>query len=203
MSVKEKYNRIARFYEYLKTGDSRRWKQAQSDFFKTLKGNVLYVGMGPGPELENFPPGLNITAIDLSFNMLEKGKSRAEAYSGNLNRLVMDVQNLGFQAKQFDSIVAVCVFCTVVNPVAGFKELRRVLKPGGQLFLFEHVLSKNPLYGIPLRMMSLLTTRLSGTHLDRNTVANVEKAGWKVLEDNNIYLDIVKAIRCEANVPSD
>ena len=60
--------------------------------------------------------------------------------------------------------------------------------------MFEHVLSKNPVFGLILKSMSQITTRISGTHLDRNTVGNVKKAGLAVDYERNIYLDIVKAI---------
>ena len=79
------------------------------------------------------------------------------------------------------------------------QEIKRVLKPGGELVMFEHVLSKNPVYALPLKMMSYITEYLQGTYLDRNTVANVEKAGFKIHSHKNVYLDIVKALVARAD----
>lgn len=194
MSVKDKYNRISRYYDFLKRGDMRRWSKAQTDFFSRLKGKVLYVGAGPGPEIVNFPPGLDIIAIDLSYDMLKAASERAARYPGKFKRVNMNVESLGFPDRSFDNVLAVCVFCTVENPVRGLKELRRILKPGGKIFMFEHVLSKNPLYGLILKLMSIATVKLSGTHLDRETAENVKKAGFTIESDRNIYLDIVKTI---------
>jgi ubiquinone/menaquinone biosynthesis C-methylase UbiE len=187
------YDGVARFYDFLKSGDSRRWKKPQMDFFKNLKGRVLYVGIGTGQEIVNFPPNLKIIAIDISVNMLKNAKRRIEEYQGQIYPIMMNAESLGFDDHTFDSIVTVCVFCTVENPVDGFKELRRVLKPGGKIYSFEHVLSRNPLYALILKYMNQFSTRLSGTRLDRDTGHNIRKAGLKIESETNIYQDIVKA----------
>lgn len=187
------YDGVAKFYDFLKSGDSRRWKEPQTDFFKNLKGKVLYVGIGTGQEIANFPPNLNIVAIDISANMLKNAKRRIEEYEGQIHPIIMNAELLGFDNHTFDSIVTVCVFCTVENPVEGFKELRRVLKPGGRIYSFEHVLSKNSIYSLILKYMNQLSTRLSGTRLDRDTGQNIRKAGLEIESETNIYQDIVKA----------
>ncbi len=187
------YDRVAKFYDFLKSGDSRRWKEPQTDFFKNLKGRVLYVGIGTGQEIVNFPPRLDIVAIDISINMLKNASRRIEEYPGKIHSILMNTESLGFCDNTFDSIVTVCVFCTVENPVEGFKELRRVLKPGGKIFSFEHVLSKNPIFALILKYMNEISTRLSGTRLDRDTGENIRKAGLKIESETNIYQDIVKA----------
>ncbi len=188
------YDRIAEVFDFFRQGDLKRWGHIQRKHFEQLHGKVLHVGIGTGLEIQNFPPGLDITAIDLSEKMLARARTRAASYRGKLHCVRMNAQALAFADNRFDSVAAVCVFCTVADPVQGLKEVRRVLKPGGKLLLFEHVLSRNPLYGLSLRFMSLFTTALEGTHLDRNTVDNVRKAGFTVEADQNVYLDIVKAI---------
>ena len=52
-----------------------------------------------------------------------------------------DIEHLAFPDNTFDAVVATLVFCSVERPVVGFQEVRRVLKPGGQLHLIEHVRS--------------------------------------------------------------
>ncbi len=191
---KQSYDGTARYFDYFAGGDMRRWSPSQRTLFKNLKGKVLYIGIGTGQEIVNFPVGLNITAADLSFEMLKRSNQRVENYSGNINRCQMDAEVTGFADNTFDTIVTVCVLCTVKQPMNCLQELKRVLKPDGQLVMFEHVLSKNPVYAVILKMMSLITEYLQGTYLDRNTVANVERAGFKIHSHKNIYLDIVKAL---------
>ncbi len=189
------YDRVAKFFDCFRAGDMRRWGPAQKSLFSRMEGRSLYIGIGTGFEIVNFPPGQDITAIDLSPQMLERARPRAESYPGKMNLCLMDSQRLGFPDDSFDTAVAVCVFCTVKDPVAGLREVKRVLKPGGRLLMFEHVLSKNPVYGLSLKFMSWFTEWLEGTHLDRHTVENVRKAGFAIESEKNVYLDIVKTIR--------
>ena len=130
--------------------------------------------------------------------MLKRSNKRVENYSGKINRCQMDAESTAFADNTFDTIVTVCVLCTVKQPVICLQELKRVLKPDGQLVMFEHVLSKNPVYALTLRMMSYITEYLQGTYLDRNTIDNVEQAGFKIHSHKNVYLDIVKALVANA-----
>lgn len=191
---KQSYDGTARYFDYFARGDMLRWSPSQRTLFKNLKGKVLYVGIGTGQEIVNFPDGLNITAADLSMEMLKRSNQRVANYSGKINRCQMDAETTGFPDNTFDTIVTVCVLCTVKNPVDCLHELKRVLKPDGQLVMFEHVLSKNWVYGLALKMMSFITETLQRTYLDRDTVSNVERAGFKIHSHKNIYLDIVKAL---------
>lgn len=194
MAEKKSYDRFAQVFDFFRTGDMRRWGRKQKQHFQQMRGKVLHVGVGTGMEILNFPPDLDITCVDLSPKMLERARWRGTQYQGKVHFALMNAESLAFPDNTFDTAVAVCVFCTVAHPVAGLEELRRVLKPGGKLLMFEHVLSKNPVYGLSLRFMSLLTEALEGTHLDRDTVANVRKAGFTLEYEKNVYLDIVKAI---------
>ena len=218
------YDRMVASYDFLKSGDTRRWRYPQTNFFKGLYGRVLYVGIGTGQEILHFPqaspgPGLkdqsgqfssfngtaeshlelskgitDLTAIDVSLEMIKRAEGRTRNYPGTFHRMLMNVERLGFQDESFDCVLAVCVFCTVNNPVKGFREVNRVLKAGGKIFAFEHVLSRNPIYAAILKMMTQITQLFYGTHLDRDTIGNMEEAGLLIESVQNHYLDIVKAI---------
>ena len=141
---KQSYDGTARYFDYFAGGDMRRWSLSQRTLFKNLKGKVLFIGIGTGQEIVNFPKGLNITAADLSFEMLKRSNKRVQNYSGKINRCQMDANTTAFANNTFDTIVTVCVMCTVKQPVICLQELKRLLKPDGELVMFEHVLSKNP-----------------------------------------------------------
>jgi ubiquinone/menaquinone biosynthesis C-methylase UbiE len=197
MTRQKNYDGVAKVFDFFRKGDMRRWGDVQKNLFQKMQGKVLHIGVGTGMEIINFPPGLHITGIDLSPKMLERALWRAEQYRGKIKFCLMNAELLAFPDNTFDTIVTVCVFCTVPHPVRGLQECRRVLKPGGKLLMFEHVLSKNPVYGLSLKFMSLFTEALEGTYLDRDTVENVRKAGFNVKSVQNVYLDIVKAIEGE------
>ena len=193
-SKKQSYDRVAKFFNFLRKGDMRRWNTYQKALFKNLSGEVLYIGIGTGLETINFPADLKITAIDISPAMLRQSKKRAESYPGKMKLCQMDAETSAFKNNSFDNVVTVCALCTVKHPVACLKEVKRVLKPNGKLVMFEHVLSKNPIYAIALKTMSNFTEFVEGTYLDRDTVHNAEKAGFEISSHKNVYLDIVKAL---------
>ena len=193
-SKKQSYDRVAKVFDFLRKGDMRRWNKYQKSLFKNLSGEVLYIGIGTGLETINFPADLKITAIDISLAMLRQSQKKAKSYPGKMSLCQMDAENSAFKNNSFDTVVTVCVLCTVKHPVACLKEIKRVLKPNGNLVMFEHVLSKNPIYAIALKTMSNFTEFFEGTYLDRNTVYNAEKAEFEISSHKNVYLDIVKAL---------
>ena len=74
-SKKQSYDRVAKFFDFLRQGDMRRWNADQKSLFENLSGEVLYIGIGTGLETLNFPPDLKITAIDISSAMLQQSKT--------------------------------------------------------------------------------------------------------------------------------
>jgi ubiquinone/menaquinone biosynthesis C-methylase UbiE len=158
------------------------------------------VAAGTGNDFKFFPPGLTVTAIDISPKMLERAKSKADAYAGTIELRQMDVCKLDFPNDAFDTVVTACTFCSVPRPLAGLRELHRVLMPGGQLLMFEHVRSAIGPIGVMMDLMTPLVSRF-GPQLNRDTVGNVQRAGFRLCRVENVYLDIVKAI--EAVKPRD
>ncbi len=105
----------------------------------------------------------------------------------------MDVCSLEFPDSSFDTVATAFTFCSVPKPVMGLSELRRVLKADGQLIMIEHVRSAIGPLGIFMDLMTPLTSRI-GPSLNRDTVGNVQKAGFRLRRVENVYLDVVKII---------
>ena len=175
-------------------GAEKRWRPAKEVMFSNMQGKVLFLALGTGLDIETFPPGQDITAIDISPKMLEVAQPRIDLYEGDIQAQVMDVHELAFEDNSFDQVFTSCTFCSVPDPVAGLRSLRRVLKPGGELFMFEHTGSNYYPFKIMMNLMTLLTRSL-GPDMNRPTVANVEAAGFQLREVNNIFLDVVKTIK--------
>lgn len=100
----------------------------------------------------------------------------------------MDVQKLEFPDNSFDTVVASCVFCSVPDPVLGFRELRRVLKPEGRLVVLEHMRHKNPVIGKLMDIINPLTVTFSGPSINRRTLENIRKAGFEIETSENLAL---------------
>lgn len=200
MNGKERWNRTSRTYDWLTFGEDLRQGDAKRRLFAKAHGRTILVSVGTGADIKFFPPGLDIVAIDISPEMVEKARPRAEVYDGRIELQVMDAHHLEFPDESFDTAITACTFCSVPDPVRGLRELRRVLKPDGRLLMFEHVRSKVPAVGLFLDFMTYLTRPLLGPDLNRDTVGNVRRAGFHVLSERNVYFDIVKAVEAAAAV---
>ena len=202
LSTRKKWDKAAPSYDFMTgEGAEKRWQPHKQQLFSHMgDGRILFLALGTGLDIACFPPDKTITAIDISPAMLSYAKPRIQAYNGSIDVSVMDVHDLEFEDNSFDQIFTSCTFCSVPDPVQGLQSLKRVLKPGGELLMFEHTGSQFLPFKPMLNLMTLLS-RLAGPDMNRSTVSNVRAAGFSIIEVNNIYLDVVKAIR--ASKPCD
>ena len=191
--TRRKWDTASRAFDFLTFGDDKRLGPHKRRLFTKMKGKVLMVAAGTGNDFQIFPPDQDIVALDISPKMLERAAVKAAAYRGKLELRELDVCELPFADASFDTVATVCTFCSVPRPVLGLRELHRVLKPGGRILMFEHVRSRIGPIGVFLDFMTPLARRL-GPDLNRDTVGNVQKAGFRICREENVYLDIVKII---------
>jgi ubiquinone/menaquinone biosynthesis C-methylase UbiE len=194
-STQAKWDKAAPTFDLMAgKGAEKRWRPFKKELFNHMQGRILFLALGTGLDIETFPSGKTITAIDISPKMLEVAQPRLATYDGEINAQVADVHELVFDDDSFDQVFTSCTFCSVPRPVEGLRALRRVLKPGGGLFMFEHTGSRYYPFKIMMDAMTQLTRRV-GPDMNRTTVANVQAAGFQITEVNNLFLDVVKTIR--------
>jgi len=104
-------------------------------------GRILEVGVGTGISLPDYAPTNAIVGVDLSEPMLRKAKARvAEHKLSNVDALaVMDAERLALPDNSFDVVVAQYVITAVPNPELTLDEFARVIKPGGEIILVNHI----------------------------------------------------------------
>ncbi len=198
LATQRKWDKAAPNFDLMAgKGAERRWLPHKQKLFANMHGKVLFLALGTGLDIPAFPPDQNITAIDISPKMIEHAQARIDAYPGSINAEVMDVHELSFEDGQFDQVFTSCTFCSVPNPVAGVASLKRVLKPGGELYMFEHTGSRFFPFSLMMKLMSKLTEKF-GPSMDRKTVDNVKSAGFDIVEVEHIFLDVVKIIKARA-----
>lgn len=197
-ATRAKWDRAAGTFDLMSSrGPEWRWGPAKREFFSAMHGKILFLAVGTGLDIPFFPAGLEITGIDISPRMLERAQPRANVYQGRLDLLEMDVHDLAFDAGSFDQVFTSCTFCSVPNPVAGLESLRRVIKPGGELRMFEHTGSRWFPFNLMMHLMTPLARQV-GPEMNRPTVENVRLAGFHIREVKHVYLDVVKTIKAEA-----
>lgn len=193
--ARRRYDRIAPVYDLAEWMMELRFRVWRRQLWAMVDGErVLELGAGTGKNLRFYPPGTDMTAIDISENMLRRARRRARRLDVNVRLDIADAEALPFDDSSFDTVVATFLFCSVPEPVQGLREALRVLKPGGRLFLLEHVASELPILRAVMRWADPVPFHIWGAHIDRDTVTNVHRAGFQDVTSENKSLDIVKLI---------
>ena len=144
-NVEDAYARWAPVYDRVFTAIMKPGRLAAAEAVNRVGGRVLDVGVGTGLELPMFTGANKIVGVDLSGPMLEIAKKRvADAGLGNVeDLLVMNAMNLTFPDASFDAAVAPYVITTVPDPARTMDEMARVVKPGGELIIVNHIAAES------------------------------------------------------------
>lgn len=192
--VRRKYDRVAPYYDLMDRVAGSRMYPWRRELWRRARGLVLEAGVGTGLNFAHHPPDARVVAVDISRAMLDRARRRAREAGAPVRLVCMDAQVLAFPDDTFDTVVASCVFCSVPDPVLGLREARRVCRPGGRVLLLEHVRSGGAVLGRLMDWLNPVTVWLQGVNINRDTVGNVRRAGLEVLEETNLWRDIVKLI---------
>jgi len=140
-TVAKAYARWAPIYDLVFGAVFDRGRKASIAAAERTGGHILEVGVGTGLSLPDYSRTNRLTGIDLSAPMLRKAKARAAEHRlTNVDGLaVMDAQHLGFRDGAFDVVVAQYVITAVPDPEATLDEFVRVVKPGGEIILVNHL----------------------------------------------------------------
>jgi demethylmenaquinone methyltransferase/2-methoxy-6-polyprenyl-1,4-benzoquinol methylase len=172
----------------------RRWRK---EALSSLQGKVLEVGIGTGRNLKYYPVGCSITGIDYSERMLKKAREKAKGLK-NVTLLLMNAEHLEFPDNSFDYIITTFVLCSIPDPVKALKEMRRVLKPSGEIIAIEYVRSSNSLIAWFEDIINPVICSLIGDNMNRKTVENIKKAGFSVKEVKILIIkDFFEKIRAK------
>lgn len=108
-------------------------------------GRVLEIGAGTGLNLGHYPATLDeLVLTEPDPAMADVLEQRLRGGSGRRGLVRAEAGALPFKDASFDTAVSTMVLCTVPDPDAAIRELRRVLRPGGRLLFIEHVRSDSP-----------------------------------------------------------
>jgi ubiquinone/menaquinone biosynthesis C-methylase UbiE len=141
------------------------------------RGTVLDVGSGTGRNLPLLPHGTRAVGLDPSLDALKRARRRAPGVPLVAGR----AEALPFRDATFDTVLSGLVFCSVGDPRRGLEEVKRVLRPHGELRMLEHVRSRVP-WRARLQdvIQPIWTWAAGGCHPNRDTERAAEAAGFRI-----------------------
>lgn len=191
--TRRRYDRQARLYDRRNALIERfvfaNWRRRL--WAKVEGKQVLEVGVGTGINFPFYPRDVRVTAVDFSEGMLAQALARAAREGVAVDLWQMDCQALQFPDESFDAVVGTWVFCSVPDPVIGLREVGRVCRRDGKIFLLEHMRSESWIGGV-MDLLNPLVVRLTGANINRRTVENVIRARLRFDSVESHALGIVK-----------
>ena len=188
------YDRQISFFERILFGDGRAWVCSQA------RARVLELAAGTARNLPFYPAEVQLTGIELSPEMLAIGRRRAEELGHEADLQLGDAQALEFPDESFDTVTCTLGFCTIPDTRGAAAEALRVLRPGGQLLMLEHVRSPVRIVRGGQRLLEPLAVRFEADHLLREPLDYLPEVGFKIDEVQRSKWGIVERLR--AHKPS-
>jgi len=154
-----------------------------------LAGDVVEIGFGSGLNLPFYPSAVtSITAVEPSDLSWRLASDRIAATAIPVSRSGLDGQSLPFGDASYDAAVSTWTLCTIPDVSAALKEVRRVLKPGGQLHFVEHGLAPDESVRRWQRRLDPIQQRIAGgCHFTRPIVDLLTGAGFTIRDLDVFY----------------
>ncbi len=185
----------AALYDFFMRGlDMLLAKKWRRELWSRVEGPaVLEAGAGTGLNIPFYKPEFEVTLLDSNRSYLDLARERACANQLEVKLVIGDIQNMAFSAGSFDTAATTFLFCQLDSPVQGLQELYRVLRPGGQLLLLEHVRTSG-LFGHLVAAMAHPLYRLTGSRMAREMESYVKKIGFVDLTSTAVFTNGVRII---------
>lgn len=155
----------------------------RAELLSGLSGRVIDIGAGNGLNFAHYPPAVSeVVAIEPERTLRQLAVRSALRAGIPVDVVPGTAEALPVKSEAFDGAVASLVLCTVRNVPQSLAEIRRVLRPGGELRFFEHVRAEGRSMAATQRALDRTVWPLvaGGCHTSRDALAAIEAAGFVV-----------------------
>jgi ubiquinone/menaquinone biosynthesis C-methylase UbiE len=148
-----------------------------------LAGRVLEVGAGNGLNFAHYPPAVTeLLAVEPEPYLRALAETAAKQAAIPIRVVDGTADALPSPNASMDAAVASLVLCSVPNQARALAELRRVLRPGGELRFFEHIQADTPGLARTQRLADIIwPTLVGGCHTHRDTLTAITTAGFQLI----------------------
>jgi ubiquinone/menaquinone biosynthesis C-methylase UbiE len=155
-AMEKAYARWAPVYDMLCGPVFLNGRRAAARAAREVGGQILEIGVGTGLSFGDYDASTEITGIDLSEPMIARARVRAASgrYPHVKGLAVMDAHDLRFPDASFDCVVGQFVITLVADPERVLSECARVVRPGGQIILVNHLYSERGLAAAVERLLA-------------------------------------------------
>ena len=175
--------RFARAYERISAESERRGATAhRARMLSGLAGRVIEVGAGTGLNFTHYPDTVSeVVAVEPEDQLRARAEQAATRAAVPVRVVAGHADALPAEDHTFDAAVTSLVLCSVPDPARALAEIRRVLKPGGELRFYEHVRSTGAIRGTIEDLITPLWKRCGGgCHPNRHTDEAITAAGFHI-----------------------
>jgi ubiquinone/menaquinone biosynthesis C-methylase UbiE len=162
----------------------------RSEVTAGLAGRVVEVGFGSGLNLPHLPAEVReLLAVDPATTGRRLARRRLDATPARVDFVGLDGAHLPLDDASVDGALSTFTLCTIGDVELALRELRRVLRPGGELHFLEHGLSPDRRVARWQHRLTPIQRRLfGGCHLDRPIDRLITTAGFELERLENRYL---------------
>ena len=170
---------FARLYDPMMASVERRGlARERARLLGLSSGDVVELGAGTGLNLPHYPASVRLTLTEPTPEMAERLRARVARERPEAQVLLAPAEQLPLPDASADAVVSTLVLCTVESPQRALAEVRRVLRPGGRLLLFEHVATQGAWGRVQRFVEPVQRCCARGCHLTRDTRGELERAGF-------------------------
>lgn len=195
--LRNKYKYTAYFYDFLDYPWERLYRQWRPKLLFDLRGKVIEAGVGTGRNLQYYPSDIDLTAIDLSPQMLSIAASRAKKANCNVSLLNIDASLMtDIEDSSFDCLISTFLCCVMPDALQklAIEQFVRVLKPGAIFRIIEMVYSQDENKKQFQKRIAPIVEFIYGARFDRKTLLyltehpNIEITKHQFLKDDTYLL---------------